>query len=199
MLSKTEFRTFFKNALDSLSASELRQQSRQVCEGVIRLIPVNANRVVAFFPTEKEVDIRPLLIQWLGQGVAIFLPYFDHKNSAYRFAQIYDLDRIEPGYLGMMEPLSKEASFTVGEMKEIAQMWVVPGLGFNKLGQRMGRGKGFYDHFLSGSKGLKMGLCFNVQLTTHIFPKEPHDIDMDMVVSPDQTYVIRTTRNLNNF
>ena len=54
--------------------------------------------------------------------------------------------------------------------------------GEDLIGGRMGRGKGFYDRLLAGSRVWKTGICFDFQLVGSV-PKEPHDILMDKVVS----------------
>lgn len=59
---------------------------------------------------------------------------------------------------------------------------VIPGLAFDKSGNRLGFGKGYYDRFLSQSSGKKAGLCYFFQLVDKI-PSEPHDMKMDMVIT----------------
>lgn len=60
---------------------------------------------------------------------------------------------------------------------------VVPGVAFTKDGARMGRGKGFYDKYLSKNefRALKIGVCFKEQVLDGL-PVEPHDVKMDVVI-----------------
>ena len=60
---------------------------------------------------------------------------------------------------------------------------VVPGLAFTECGARMGRGKGYYDKYMSHSdfSALKIGVCYSEQLVSEI-PVEKHDIMMDVVI-----------------
>jgi 5-formyltetrahydrofolate cyclo-ligase len=60
--------------------------------------------------------------------------------------------------------------------------FLVPGLAFSKKGQRVGRGKGFYDRTLQSVRGLKVGVCYSYQLFEEL-PCEDHDVKMDVVVS----------------
>lgn len=64
---------------------------------------------------------------------------------------------------------------------------LVPGLGFSSSGERLGRGKGFYDKYLEGSKALKIGIAFEVQIEESI-PTDSHDIKMDFVVTDQKIY-----------
>jgi len=60
---------------------------------------------------------------------------------------------------------------------------VVPGVAFDKAGNRIGRGRGYYDRFLCQHLSVKrIGICFDFQLV-HAVPTEPTDIRMDEVIS----------------
>ncbi|MBX3040326.1 MAG: 5-formyltetrahydrofolate cyclo-ligase [Bdellovibrionaceae bacterium] len=68
---------------------------------------------------------------------------------------------------------------------------LIPGLGFDRFGGRLGRGAGFYDRTLHGSegsfKGLKVGIAYGFQMMEEL-PMEPHDVRMDVIVT-DQTVI----------
>ena len=73
---------------------------------------------------------------------------------------------------------------------------VIPGLVFDAQGFRLGYGGGYYDAYLrraGASRGkpraLRCGVCFDEQLLDISLPVEPHDMQMDMVVTPTQTLV----------
>ena len=60
---------------------------------------------------------------------------------------------------------------------------VVPGVAFDKNGNRIGRGRGYYDRFLCKHLNVKrIGICFDFQLVNDV-PTEPNDIKMDEVIS----------------
>ncbi len=79
--------------------------------------------------------------------------------------------------LGFQEP-------SVGTSISIEKLdgFLVPGLAFSEKGERIGRGKGFYDRTLKGMPGLKVGVCYSYQLFAEL-PVEDHDIKMDVIVS----------------
>ena len=62
---------------------------------------------------------------------------------------------------------------------------LVPGLAFDRTGQRLGRGKGFFDRMLSQVKGVTCGVTFDWQIVDQV-PVEPHDIALDCLVTPTQ-------------
>jgi len=65
---------------------------------------------------------------------------------------------------------------------ESIDLIIVPGVAFDKLGNRMGRGRGFYDKLLNTTTAVKIGICFNFQMVENV-PVEEHDKKMDFVVS----------------
>ena len=93
-----------------------------------------------------------------------------------------DLEFVKPSKwgrsrLGFQEPVG-------GALIESEKLdgFLVPGLAFSKKGERIGRGKGFYDRTLAQVSGLKVGVCYSYQLFSEL-PTEDHDVKMDIVVS----------------
>lgn len=83
---------------------------------------------------------------------------------------------------GMLEPdLAKSTPVDKAELAGI----FVPGLAFDNRGFRLGRGKGFYDRFLSDFKGLKIGLCSHKLFVLGPLPKDTWDVGMDYVVTDE--------------
>ena len=64
----------------------------------------------------------------------------------------------------------------------IPELLLVPGLLFTKKGERLGRGKGFYDRYLSKYEGQKWGLCFAEQIVEQI-PREEHDQKVHKIIT----------------
>lgn len=83
----------------------------------------------------------------------------------------------EKSLWGVLEP---SAPFSLLSSSDIACV-IVPGLLFDKTGNRMGRGMGCYDAFLSYLKCPKIGVLFKELLHSHI-PIEPHDEKLDHLV-----------------
>ena len=66
--------------------------------------------------------------------------------------------------------------------------WVIPGVGFDASGVRLGRGKGFYDRLLKGVNGRILGVVYQLQLKESI-PAEEHDRKMDCAVTEENLYI----------
>ena len=70
-------------------------------------------------------------------------------------------------------------------------MLVVPGVAFDKDGNRLGRGKGFYDRLLQAETAFKVGFCFDFQLLPQI-PVESFDMPMDAIVTNREVIELRS-------
>jgi 5-formyltetrahydrofolate cyclo-ligase len=83
------------------------------------------------------------------------------------------------GAFGIMEPIAT----TPINPSEIDVM-IVPGVAFTRSGTRLGRGKGFYDKYLShnGFHAYTIGVCYPCQMVAEL-PTEPHDKQLDLIVT----------------
>jgi 5-formyltetrahydrofolate cyclo-ligase len=77
------------------------------------------------------------------------------------------------GPFGIGEPIGK--AFLKWEDIELM---IIPGIAFDKLLNRMGRGKAYYDKLLTQTSAKKVGVCFQFQVIENV-PTEAHDIKMD--------------------
>lgn len=127
-----------------------------------------ARCLLLYSPLQDEPDIRPLFAQCLAAGKRVLLPIV-HGQNLYlgNFRQETDL---HTGAFGISEP----PATTVIPLSEI-DMALIPGMAFDPQGYRLGRGKGYYDRFLSqsgfSSSFYRLGICFPWQR----FPLIPHD------------------------
>lgn len=91
-----------------------------------------------------------------------------------------ELKEIKDEFLGL--------KLTNLEIKSSPKIFLVPGLGFTKSLQRLGRGKGFYDRYLAKSDGyIKIGVCSEAQLLEEL-PTDDFDIDMDFLITEKEIY-----------
>lgn len=127
-----------------------------------------------------EVDMDALLDWALMQGKRVCFPRVNGDDMDFYFVK--DASSLSPGNFGVREPV---------ENCEIAMpqraVCLVPGVGFDRLGNRMGYGKGYYDKYFHKSKAdiVKIGVCYDEQLLDAL-PAEKHDIKMDMVISASE-------------
>lgn len=148
----------------------------------------NARAVLLFFPVASEPDISPLLADALAHGKVLALPRFNGATNAYETVRVCDLAReLVVGPFQVREPV---AACPVVALNRL-DLALVPGLGFDARGHRLGRGKGHYDRLLAGFTGMKIGVAFDFQIVADV-PREPHDIALDAVVTPTRWIEAKT-------
>ena len=138
--------------------------------------------VMAYWPLPDEPDISPLLDAWVAQGRVVLLPKVtgDDSMQLRRYTSPADL---QEGAFHILEPIGEP--FTDYDQIDVA---LVPGVAFDAAGHRLGRGRGYYDRFLSSHLSpltshpspLLIGICFPFQRVAAV-PSEPHDVLMDEV------------------
>ena len=103
-----------------------------------------------FAPLPDEVDVWPLLEESLAGGKIAALPRFDPASNDYLACRVQNpQSEIVPGQFGIREPKAGCPEIPLERLDLI----LVPGVAFDLRGDRLGRGKGFYDRLLAKSTG----------------------------------------------
>lgn len=144
---------------------------------------VTAEWVLCFVSFGAEVETHALIRQLLVTGRRVCVPWFDPATRHYACSEVNDLDGdLTAGKMKILEP-KPEALRPV--MADRVDVWLVPGLAFEKRGHRLGRGKGYFDALLHGARGIKIALAYEFQLLKEV-PVEDHDVTVDFIVTENQ-------------
>ncbi|MBR4853118.1 MAG: 5-formyltetrahydrofolate cyclo-ligase [Alistipes sp.] len=182
-MEKKELRRVVKERFKALGEDEKLRKSALLIERLGEILAQRKASVVALFsPMNDEVQIIPLVEKQAQSGVCrVVLPRVESMADGEAEMEFYDYEptQMAVGAFGIIEPQAGEPC----EASEIDVM-VVPGVAFDSNGGRLGRGKGYYDRYISrvGFRAECIGVCFDFQLFDKL-PTEPHDRAMDMVVS----------------
>lgn len=178
-MDKQEFRQYIRQAKKQHSSQELNTMSVRITELILQLpIVMQANTILAYASLNDEVSTTQLLQRLLQEGKTVLLPkVIDNESMEVR--QYTSANDLQEGAFHIKE--STGQSYDSIEMIDVA---IIPGMAFTKNGCRMGRGKGYYDRFLSrlSPTTTKIGVCYPFQIQENI-PTEPHDIRMDLVLT----------------
>ncbi len=137
--------------------------------------------ILMFYPLSDEVDLLPLFPCFKSDGHHVYFPVT--KESGLEFYEVDSLDDFVPGALGVREPDRSGRLYKYDRRKTIC---LTPGTRFSKTRQRKGRGKGYYDRFLSDKDDiLKVGVTTEAQVIPEM-DQNPWDVDMDMVVTENR-------------
>lgn len=180
--NKTEIRARMKEFLQGVSLTDRHKRSLDACTLLASTKEFKSSQIIMLFLSMKqEVETSALAMKAWQEGKSIAAPRMDWQGRRMEPVEIKSLDvGLQETAFGVREPV--EGPEVALGMIDIV---VIPGLAFDRRGYRVGRGRGFYDRFLSQQEfnGLRIGLCFHEQLLTEAIPMEPHDIPMDLIVT----------------
>lgn len=172
-MTKPEIRKQMKALNTGLTPDERSARSARIFRAVEELPQFAEAKTVAFFSALRdEPDTTEALARWSGTK-RIVLPRVEGD-----IMQFYDYDPAsmnDAGAFGISEPEATALCLP----REI-DLIVVPGVAFTRNGMRLGRGKGFYDKYLSQEefRAFKVGVCYPHQVVDAL-PTDPHDMPTD--------------------
>ena len=151
---------------------------------------IQADSVALYVAVHQEVDTSGLLLAAVQSGKRVLYPALCGKQMVFRAVDRFDA--LHPGAFGIPEP----PPTGVDCLADAADFIVVPGIAFDRSGNRIGYGKGYYDVFLenSGRKACLAGLCHDFQLIDGAIPADRHDIQMDIIITDRRIIYCRSNR-----
>lgn len=133
-----------------------------------------AKTILLYYSLDDEIDTHSFVARW-GKLKNIILPKVIGNELDLKK---YDgPENLEKGAYGIQEPAG-ESFLNYSEI----DLAVIPGVAFDIQGNRLGRGKGYYDRLLPKLSAYKIGICFPFQLVEEV-PVEQSDISMDEVLT----------------
>jgi len=159
------------------NGEQLRQLSLAVVQ---RLLAhprvVQANTVMFYHSLPDEVYTHEAVNQLVKMGKRVLLPVVINEQDL-EIRQYQGPQDLKLGAMNILEPAGQP--FTAYQEIETV---LVPGMSFDPQGNRLGRGKGYYDRFLAQvPQAYKIGVCFDFQKVGEV-PTDENDIKMDEVV-----------------
>lgn len=136
----------------------------------------SARTILLYYSLDDEVFTHGAVDELLAEGKEVLLPVVvsDSEMEIRRYNGPEDLRR---GSLNIMEPVG--TPFTDYQSIDVV---VVPGMAFDADGNRLGRGKGYYDRFLAlVPDAYKIGVCFPFQKFPAV-PVDDNDVKMDIII-----------------
>lgn len=177
---KRELRRIARERAQAMSPDSQEEASKRVSQLFLdHEIYRRSSAILLYMPLAGEVDVRFIFERAVADGKRIALPRFLPESQSYAAFFVGDKPLIA-GAFGVLEP-AMDNPVPLNRLDLV----VVPGVGFDARGRRLGRGKGFYDRMLSEATGLKCGVCFDEQLLEAI-PVEPHDVGVHFLATPSR-------------
>lgn len=135
----------------------------------------NARIIMVYYSLPDEVCTHSLINQLHEHGKTVLLPVVDGMDMVLKR---YESDQmLTTGKFNIKEPQGEV--FIDYDKIDVA---LIPGMAFDKAGNRLGRGKGYYDRFLPRLKNAKrIGICFDFQMVTQV-PTDDFDEKVEKVL-----------------
>lgn len=188
-MDKTQLRLKLKNRLSAITQQQRIQKSSQACRNLISSDQFQkASTVMLYMSLPQEVNTDDAILRaWqLGKTVVVPKVYWDKKHMVAVRINSLETDFV-PSVSGLRNPVS-----SVPVSYEEIDLVITPGLGFDKNGNRLGRGGCYYDRFFANPslKAVRCGFAFKEQIVDEI-PMEPHDQKMDIIITDDEVIYCR--------
>ena len=179
-MDKNLIRKTVLNQRSELTALERSRAESSILESLINWdIFKKAAVIHIFISMQDEPNTRPIIEHCWNTGKKIAVPVtlpdtFDLFHSEFK-----SFDHLNSGLYGTQEPSPERRKKINPQSFDLV---IIPGVAFDRLGGRLGHGKGYYDRFLEITPAFRLGLSFECQLLETV-PTELHDVRMNAILS----------------
>lgn len=154
--------------------------------------PLSGLTVGVYWPIRGEPDLRDLFRRWHGQGALLALPVVESSDRPLLFVRWMPDEVLIPGKHGVPVPVEDESHPRVSP-----QIMIIPCVGFDARGYRLGYGGGYYDRTLASRRGpgrsvrppLALGVAWSEALVPNFEPS-PFDLPLDAIITPDEAMIL---------
>lgn len=169
------------------------REQRMAAAGIVRQLRRSAHycrmkRVALYWAMDGEVNLTALMRQLHRDGKAVYLPVLDPLSPQLRFRRWHPGSRMQPNHFGIPEPEDRRAERPVWCLD-----WVLmPLVGFDAEGGRLGMGGGFYDRTFADEvrwprQPRRLGIAHECQRVASV-PKEGWDLPLIGVITDQRWY-----------
>lgn len=179
--TKAEWRRELRRRLGEVPPLERETASRAACWNLLASEAWSrAGTILFYHALPDELNLSDCFSEAIRLGKTVALPRFNPRSECYEAAAFSgEWHGLGRGAFSIPEPGPEAPSVPLNRL----DLLLVPGLGFDRHGARLGRGKGFYDRLLAQTAGIKCGVCLDEQLVQAL-PREAHDIAMNCLLTP---------------
>ncbi len=167
-----------------LARTFIVRKSQLITETLFSLDSFTEARSILFYVSANgEVATHDMIKKTLLRGKRVIVPVTDKKHHCLRLSRLRSWDDLALGAYSILEP--KESCWDITEIADV-ELAIIPGVVFDKQGNRIGHGEGYYDSLLQEAIGvLKIGLAYDFQLVDEV-PSEPYDVPVDVIITESQ-------------
>ncbi len=180
VIIKKEIRMRLLKKMKALNGAACLSKSNEIATKLLASkVFADAKTIHFYLACATEVQTDVMIIEALRQGKQVVAPVIRHHGL--RLFEVEDLHptHLQLGPFGIREPipdLDREVS-----VKDV-DLFIVPGVAYDRIGNRLGHGYGYYDRLLTGVKTNIIAPAFEFQLVDNI-PCGPTDIKVNQIIT----------------
>ncbi len=181
-MNKNDIRSRIKAQKTLLDDQERRAAAEAVFSALEKTAGfILAEHVLLYHSLPDELSTHEFIDKWAGRK-HFYLPRVNGVNLE---ILPYDRSHLKLGTFRIEEPQGDD----ICDIDTI-DLVVVPAVAYDKAGNRVGRGRGYYDRLLHNTRALKVGVGYDFQVVEQI-DAEPHDVSVDIVITDKNTYYVK--------
>ncbi len=187
---KDRLRSQYKKLRAEISAEARAARDESICQSALALVSFRyADIVLLYAPMEQEINILPIAEAALKKGKKIAFPRCDAASRTMQYHFVQSLSDLTVSTYGIREP---DAALPIYDQSVHTDSAVcfIPGLVYDQHGYRLGYGKGFYDRYLSGFHGCRIGVIYSDCIIPEV-PRGRYDIRADILLTEKNVRVPR--------
>jgi 5-formyltetrahydrofolate cyclo-ligase len=165
----------------NLSKKEVFEKSKKIKDRLFKLSEFKKAITILFYVSyNNEVFTHEMIKECIKDKKNVIVPISDKENRQLILSKLNFFEDLKPGSYDILEPKKdKVQEVSIYDIDLI----IVPGVGFDDSGHRIGHGKGYYDNLLRDSANtLHIGLAFESQIVKKI-PTKAHDLPVQKIVT----------------
>jgi 5-formyltetrahydrofolate cyclo-ligase len=183
-MDKVQLRQELQKSLISMSVEQRKEKSRKACRKLIETPEFqNASAIMMYLSLPHELDTSDAILCAWQLGKTVVVPKVSWQQRHMIPVQINSL---ETGFSSEVAGLRNPITGAPVPFEDI-DLVVAPGLGFDRSGNRLGRGGSYYDRFFTNKdlKAKKCGFAFAQQVLEEV-PVTEHDVPVDFLVTDEE-------------
>jgi 5-formyltetrahydrofolate cyclo-ligase len=181
-MNKKELRQLILKSRRNLSSEEMESFSSIIISKLSKHELFKKSKVIfSYMPFDNEVNILPLNKYIIEQGKSLLIPrILDDRLMEPVLIKHLNNGQLIKNHYGILEPSKELLAFNINKIDLV----LVPGLAFDFSGNRLGRGRGYYDNFLEkcGNNTFLLGIAYDFQIFDAI-PAEAHDKKVNGIIT----------------
>jgi 5-formyltetrahydrofolate cyclo-ligase len=183
-MDKAELRQELQKTLIGISAEQRKLKSHNACRNLIATSEFqNASSIMIYLSLPHELDTSEAILNAWQMGKTVVVPKVSWQQRHMIPVKIYSL---ETGFSAEVAGLRNPITGVPVPFSEI-DLVVAPGLGFDRKGNRLGRGGSYYDRFFANKelKAPKCGFAFAEQVIESV-PVTENDMPVDFLITDEE-------------